>query len=44
MGFLRLIADDDHLVYAMTFGPAANEKNLEAMHERLVAGIRVPRS
>ncbi len=42
VGFLRLIADDDHLVHAVTFGPAANEKALKEMHERFLAGIRIP--
>ncbi|MFF8265005.1 hypothetical protein [Streptomyces virginiae] len=42
VGFTRLIADDDHFVQVMVLGPAANEKALEAMHERLLAGLRIP--
>ncbi|WP_327732531.1 hypothetical protein OG749_45375 [Streptomyces nojiriensis] len=41
-GFIRLIADDKHLVQALVLGPEANEKALKAMHERLLAGLRIP--
>lgn len=42
VGFIRLIADDKHLVQALALGPEANEKALKAMHERLLAGLRIP--
>ncbi|MFD9522820.1 hypothetical protein [Streptomyces sp. NPDC059979] len=42
VGFIRLIADDTHFVQAVTLGPEANEKALKAMHERLLASLRVP--
>ncbi len=41
-GFIRLIADDKHFVQAITLGPQANEKALKAMHEQLLAGLRIP--
>ncbi|MEU7603578.1 hypothetical protein AB0B78_25670 [Streptomyces sp. NPDC040724] len=41
-GFIRLIADDKHLVQALALGPEANEKALKAMHERLLATLRIP--
>ncbi|MCX5276347.1 hypothetical protein [Streptomyces virginiae] len=41
-GFIRLIEDDEHLVQALALGPAANEKALKAMHERLLASLRIP--
>ncbi|MFB6478793.1 hypothetical protein ACFCXF_21010 [Streptomyces virginiae] len=41
-GFIRLIEDDKHLVQALALGPAANEKALKAMHERLLASLRIP--
>nr|MDT0521822.1 hypothetical protein [Streptomyces sp. DSM 41633] len=41
-GFIRLIADDKHLVQALVLGPEAKEKALKAMHERLLAGLRIP--
>lgn len=42
VGFIRVIADDNHLVQVLTLGPEANEKALNEMHERIVTGIRVP--
>ncbi|KJY26600.1 hypothetical protein VR46_39995 [Streptomyces sp. NRRL S-444] len=42
VGFIRLIGDDKHLVQALVLGPEANEKALETMHERLLAGLRIP--
>ncbi|MEU9087354.1 hypothetical protein [Streptomyces sp. NPDC048357] len=41
-GFIRLIADDKHLVQALVLGPEANDKALKAMHERLLASLRIP--
>ncbi|MFD8895165.1 hypothetical protein [Streptomyces sp. NPDC059566] len=41
-GSIRLIADDKHLVWAITLGPQANDKALKAMHEQLLAGLRIP--
>ncbi|MFG2873914.1 hypothetical protein ACGFYU_02695 [Streptomyces sp. NPDC048337] len=42
VGFIRLIADDTHLVQAVTFCPEVKEKALNEMHERLLASIRIP--
>ncbi|MEU6755722.1 hypothetical protein [Streptomyces sp. NPDC046685] len=42
IGFIRLIADDKRLVQALVLGPEANEKALKAMHERLLATLRIP--
>ncbi|MEU7724851.1 hypothetical protein AB0B78_06370 [Streptomyces sp. NPDC040724] len=42
VGWVRVIADDDHLVQALTLGPEADEKTLKEMHERLVDSIRIP--
>ncbi|MEW2139533.1 hypothetical protein AB0892_23620 [Streptomyces sp. NPDC005409] len=42
IGFIRLIADDKRLVQALVLGPEANEKALKAMHERLLANLRIP--
>ncbi|MFD9260862.1 hypothetical protein [Streptomyces sp. NPDC059538] len=41
-GSIRLIADDNYLVWAITLGPQANDKALKAMHEQLLAGLRIP--
>ncbi|ARE78553.1 hypothetical protein B6R96_35320 [Streptomyces sp. Sge12] len=41
-GSIRLIADDKHLVQAISLGPQANDKALKAMHEQLLAGLRIP--
>ncbi|MFF8264682.1 hypothetical protein [Streptomyces virginiae] len=41
-GFIRLIADDKHLVQALVLGPEANEKALKAMQDRLLASLRIP--
>ncbi|MEV7616565.1 hypothetical protein [Streptomyces sp. NPDC089799] len=41
-GFVRFIADDTHLVQALTFGPEADQKALKEMHERLLASISIP--
>ncbi|MFD4868115.1 hypothetical protein [Streptomyces sp. NPDC058412] len=41
-GFIRLIADDKHLVQALALGPEANEKALKAMYERLLDSLRIP--
>ncbi|WP_404955338.1 hypothetical protein [Streptomyces sp. 147326] len=42
VGWVRVIADDDHLVQALTLGPEDGEKTLKEMHERLVDSIRIP--
>ncbi|MFI7355952.1 hypothetical protein ACIBTP_18640 [Streptomyces avidinii] len=41
-GFIRLIADDEHFVQALVLGFQANEKALKAMHERVLASLRLP--
>ncbi|MFE5521671.1 hypothetical protein ACFQ9Q_28730 [Streptomyces virginiae] len=41
-GFIRLIEDDKHLVQALALGPAANEKALKDLYERLLASLRIP--
>ncbi|WP_404953004.1 hypothetical protein [Streptomyces sp. 147326] len=41
-GFIRLIADDTHLVQALTLGPKTHEKALKALHERLLNDLRIP--
>ncbi|WP_327263107.1 hypothetical protein OG444_17690 [Streptomyces sp. NBC_01232] len=41
-GFIRIVSDDDHLVMAITIGPAENRKTVEEMHERLVSSLHVP--
>ncbi|WP_404953514.1 hypothetical protein [Streptomyces sp. 147326] len=41
-GFIRLIADDTHLVQALALGPKTNEKALKALHERLLNDLRIP--
>lgn len=42
VGWVRVIADDDHLVQALTLGPEAGEKTLKETHERFVDSIRIP--
>ncbi|MDX3540937.1 hypothetical protein PV721_43000 [Streptomyces sp. MB09-01] len=42
VGFTRLIADDDHFVQVVVFGPEAKEKALKAMQERLLDSLRIP--
>ncbi|MEV6652157.1 hypothetical protein [Streptomyces sp. NPDC051219] len=42
VGATRFIADDAHLVQAVTLVPEANEKAMNQMHQRLIAGIRMP--
>ncbi|MFJ6947515.1 hypothetical protein ACISU4_23205 [Streptomyces wuyuanensis] len=41
-GATRFIGEDGHVVQAVTFGPEDNRKDLEALHRRLLAGIRLP--
>ncbi|THA77804.1 hypothetical protein [Streptomyces sp. A0592] len=41
-GSVRLIADDKHFVQVLSLGPQANEKALKAVHERILAGLRIP--
>ncbi|WP_405832371.1 MULTISPECIES: hypothetical protein [unclassified Streptomyces] len=42
VGWVRVIADDDHLVQALTLGPESGEKTLKKMHERFVDSIHIP--
>ncbi|MDX3536664.1 hypothetical protein PV721_20235, partial [Streptomyces sp. MB09-01] len=42
VGWVRVIADDDHLVQALTLGPESGEKTLKEMHERFVGSIHIP--
>ncbi|MER6445670.1 hypothetical protein DEJ51_14565 [Streptomyces venezuelae] len=41
-GSIRFISDDDHLVMALTYGGAENEKDLEAMHQQLLDSLQIP--
>ncbi|MFF2132052.1 hypothetical protein ACFVW1_43260, partial [Streptomyces olivochromogenes] len=42
VGAVRIIADDTHVVQAVTFGPKANEKALNQMHQQLITSIHIP--
>lgn len=42
VGAARFIADDTHIVQAVTLGSAANEKDVEQMHRQILASIRIP--
>jgi hypothetical protein len=42
VGAARFIGDDTHVVQAVTLGSAANEKDMDRMHQQIVASIRIP--
>lgn len=41
-GATRFIGAGGHVVQAVTFGPEDNRKDLDGLHRRLLAGIRLP--
>ncbi|WP_329100725.1 hypothetical protein [Streptomyces sp. NBC_01439] len=42
VGSIRFISDDDHLVMALTYGPEAQKKDLDAMHQQLLNTLQIP--
>ncbi|MFI8389276.1 hypothetical protein [Streptomyces sp. NPDC085540] len=42
VGSIRFISDDDHLVMALTYGPEAKEKDLDATHQQLLNSLQIP--
>ena len=42
VGAARFIADDTHVVQAVTLGSATNKKAMDQMHQQLIASIRIP--
>ncbi|GAA5707295.1 hypothetical protein SM007_34095 [Streptomyces avermitilis] len=42
VGAARFIADDTHIVQAVTLGSAANEKDMDQIHRQILASIRIP--
>ncbi|MFJ9965163.1 hypothetical protein [Streptomyces avermitilis] len=42
VGAARFIADDTHIVQAVTLGSAANEKDVDLIHRQILASIRFP--
>lgn len=42
VGATRFIADDTHVVQAVTLGSGANKKAMDQMHQQLLASIRIP--
>ncbi|MFB6580766.1 hypothetical protein ACFCYC_25745 [Streptomyces sp. NPDC056402] len=42
VGSIRFISDDDHLVMALTYGPEAKDKDLDATHQQLLNSLQIP--